>query len=62
MERGGGEVEAGTEAERKTDGSDGDGGVARRAPYHVGKRGGRYRGLKSNFPARDARCVVRALY
>lgn len=31
---------AGTEAEPKTDGSGGDGGVARRAPYHVGKREG----------------------
>lgn len=31
---------AGTEAEPKTDGSGGDGGVARRVPYHVGKREG----------------------
>lgn len=34
-------MEAGTEAEPKTDGSGGgDGGVARRAPYHVGRREG----------------------
>lgn len=31
---------AGTEAEPKTDGSGGGGRVARRAPYHVGKREG----------------------